>query len=79
MGTFSKDSLVQRLSSKNWKIVTTEGDNYLWLQQDKRFVIAYFLTQTARDGKYNASDAFPTGWRFSPAGPDYKPIKLPGE
>lgn len=35
--------------------------------------------ETMRDGKYNAGDAFPNGWRFSPAGPNYKPIKLPGE
>ncbi len=38
-----------------------------------------YRTETTRDGKYNGSDAFPNGWRFSPAGPDYKPIKLPGE
>lgn len=43
---FTKDSLVQRLSSKNWKIVTTEGDNYLWLQKDNRFIIAYFSIDT---------------------------------
>jgi hypothetical protein len=36
-------------------------------------------TETMRDGKYNAGDPFPNGWRFSPAGPNYKPIKLPGE
>lgn len=38
-----------------------------------------YRTETARDGKYNGTDSFPNGWRFSPAGPDYKPIKLPGE
>jgi hypothetical protein len=35
--------------------------------------------ETVRDGKFNAGDAYPNGWRFSPAGPSYKPIKLPGE
>lgn len=35
--------------------------------------------ETVRDGKYNAGELFPNGWRFSPAGPNYKPIKLPGE
>ena len=38
-----------------------------------------YRTETERDGKYNGTDSFPNGWRFSPAGPDYKPIKLPGE
>ena len=38
-----------------------------------------YRAETARDGKYNGTDSFPNGWRFSPAGPDYKPIKLPGE
>jgi hypothetical protein len=42
-------------------------------------LVLMYGNETVRDGKYNASDAFPTGWRFSPAGPDYKPIKLPGE
>jgi hypothetical protein len=41
-------------------------------------LILLYGNETARDGKYN-SIAFPNGWRFSPAGPDYKPIKLPGE
>lgn len=39
---FNRDSLVQRLSSKNWKIISTEGEDYLWLQKEQRFVIAYF-------------------------------------
>jgi hypothetical protein len=42
-------------------------------------LVLMYGNETVRDGKYNATDAFPTGWRFSPAGPDYKPIKLPGE
>jgi hypothetical protein len=41
-------------------------------------VLSYGI-ETVRDGKYNAGDAFPKGWRFSPAGPEYLPIKLPGE
>jgi hypothetical protein len=40
-------------------------------------LVLMYGNETVRDGKYNASDAFPTGWRFSPAGPDYKPITLP--
>jgi hypothetical protein len=43
---FNKDSLAQRLSSKNWKIIATDGDNYLWLQKDKSFVIAFFSVDT---------------------------------
>lgn len=51
---FNKDSLVQRLSSKNWKIIATEGDNYLWFQKDKSFVIAYFSIETKRVNLYFA-------------------------
>ena len=35
--------------------------------------------ETVGDGKYNAGCEFPKGWRFSPSGPNYKPIKLPEE
>lgn len=51
---FNKDSLVQRLSSKHWKIIATEGDKYLWLQQDKRFVIAFFSIDTKEVSVYFA-------------------------
>lgn len=40
-------------------------------------LVLLYGNETARDGKYNGSDSFPKGWRFSQAGPDYKPIKLP--
>lgn len=42
-------------------------------------LVLIYGNETVRDGKYNAGDAFPTGWRFSSAGPDYKPIPLPSE
>jgi len=42
-------------------------------------LVLIYGNETVRDGKYNATEAFPTGWRFSPAGPEYKPIPLPGE
>jgi hypothetical protein len=42
-------------------------------------LVLIYGNETVRDGKYNATEAFATGWRFSPAGPEYKPITLPGE
>ncbi len=54
LSKFNKDTLVQRLSSKNWKIVATEGDTYLWLQKDKSFVIAYFSIETKETSLYFA-------------------------
>jgi len=48
---------------------------------EKKETVLFLLypTVTARDGKYEGTDSYPNAWRFSPAGPDYKPIKLPGE
>jgi len=54
LSNFNKDTLAQRLSSKNWKIVATEGDTYLWLQKDKSFVIAYFSIETKETSLYFA-------------------------
>jgi hypothetical protein len=51
---FNKDSLMQRLSSKNWRVIATEGDNYLWFQKDQRFVITYFSIETKRINLYFA-------------------------
>ena len=31
LNKFNKDSLVQRLTARNWKITPTEDNNYLWL------------------------------------------------
>jgi len=54
LSKFNKDSLLLKLSSKSWKIIATEGDNYLWLQKDKRFVIAYFSMETKGTNLYFA-------------------------
>jgi hypothetical protein len=42
-------------------------------------LVLLYSHETARDGKFTGTEVFPNGWRFSPAGPEYKPIKLPGE
>lgn len=54
LNKFSKDSLVKRLIEHNWKITSIEDDHYLWLQKDKRFVIAYFSMNTKQTDLYLA-------------------------
>ncbi len=51
---FNKDSLVQRLAARSWKITPAEDNNYLWLQKDKRLVIAYFSMRTKQTDLYLA-------------------------
>jgi hypothetical protein len=54
MYNFSKDSLVRRLAARNWKTIPTESANYLWVQKDNRFVIAYFSINTKQTDLYFA-------------------------
>jgi hypothetical protein len=54
MYNFSKDSLVRRLAARNWKTMPTESANYLWVQKDNRFVIAYFSINTKQTDLYFA-------------------------
>ncbi len=51
---FNKDSLLQRLSAQNWKIVSNEGLNYVWIQKNQRFVIAYFSIEKNESNLYFA-------------------------
>ncbi len=51
---FSKDSLITRLTALAWKITATQDNNYLWLQKDKRHVIAYFSMNTKQTDLYLA-------------------------
>jgi hypothetical protein len=54
LNKFNKDSLVQRLTARNWKIIPAEDNNYLWIQKDKRLVIAYFSMNTRQTDLYLA-------------------------
>lgn len=54
---FNKDSLIKRLGARNWKIISTESDKFAWFQKDKRFVIAYFSTNTKQTDLYLAEAA----------------------
>ncbi|MEQ1584457.1 MAG: PT domain-containing protein [Cyclobacteriaceae bacterium] len=69
------------ISSQNKPLekITYQFTPHFFPELKETGLVLIYGKETIRDGKYNASDAFPTGWRFSPAGPDYKPIKLPGE
>ncbi|MBP9927111.1 MAG: hypothetical protein KBF45_14110 [Cyclobacteriaceae bacterium] len=51
---FNKDSLIQRLTARGWKITPTEDNNYLWLQKDTRVAIAYFAMNTKQTDLYLA-------------------------
>jgi len=53
LNKFNKDSLVQRLITHSWKVIATKED-YLWLQKDNRFVIAFFTIKTKETGLYFA-------------------------
>ncbi len=54
LNKFNKDSLVQRLAARSWKITPAEDNNYFWLQKDKRLVIAYFSMNTKQTDLYLA-------------------------
>jgi hypothetical protein len=59
--------------------ITYEFTLHFFPELKETGLVLLYGSETARDGKYNAGADFPKGWRFSPAGPDNKPIKLPGE
>ena len=54
LSKFNKDSLTQRLSSRGWKTISKEGDNYLWIQKDNRYVITYFSDNAKETSLYFA-------------------------
>jgi hypothetical protein len=54
LNKFNKDSLVKRLTSHSWEITRNGDNNYLWLQKDKRVVIAYFAMNTKQTDLYLA-------------------------
>lgn len=54
LNKFNKDSLVKRITAQSWKITRNEDNNYLWLQKDKRVVIAYFAMNTKQTDLYLA-------------------------
>lgn len=54
-GGFGKDSLAFKLSGRGWKIVPVQGDDqYSWLLNDKRSVIAYFSMDSTATSLYFA-------------------------
>ena len=59
LNKFNKDSLAQRLTARSWKITPAEDNNYLWLQKEKRVVIAYFSMNTKQTDLYLA-EAIPS-------------------
>jgi hypothetical protein len=65
--------------NKSLEKITYQFTIHFFPELKETDLVLIYGKETVRDGKYNASDAFPTGWRFSPAGPEYKPIPLPGE
>jgi len=54
LNKFNKDSLVQRITARDWKITPTEDNNYLRLQKGKRLVIVYFSMNTKQTDLYLA-------------------------
>ncbi len=71
-------ALVTR-QNKSLEKITYQFTIHYFPELKENDLVLVFGNETVRDGKYNAGNAFPTGWRFSPDGPDYKPIPLPGE
>jgi hypothetical protein len=74
---FSKDSLIKRLSSRTWKIIVTESDKFVWFQKDKRFVIAYFSTNTKQTDLYLAEAASIPNFATGENNETVNPVTLP--
>jgi hypothetical protein len=75
------DNYKALISSQNKPLekITYQFTIHFFPELKENDLVLIYGNETVRDGKYNATEAFPTGWRFSPSGPDYKPIPLPGE
>lgn len=75
------DNYHQLLTSQNKTLekITYQFTIHYFQEFKESGLVLISNSETVRDGKYNAGELFPNGWRFSPAGPNYKPIKLPGE
>lgn len=74
---FNKDSLIKRLGSCNWKAIGAESDKFAWFQKDKRFVIAYFSTNTKQTDLYLAEAASTPNFATPANNATVNPIVLP--